>query len=384
MVLALRSQLPTWNLHGQRIILRADLNVPLDTQARDHKLIALAPTMDLLLNKGAHIVIVTHLGRPRDQKPRLSTKNLIPLFEQHGYKVTYAPTLEAAHNTTATSITLLENVRFFPGEKDGNATFAQELAALGDYYVNDAFGVTHRQDTSVTLVPKLFPPERRTIGLLIERELTILNKLTKSPQKPFVVIVGGGKVSDKLPLIEALMPQTTHILFCPALSFTIAQAHGAQTGKSLVDPTFFDRARSFIINARSQGVTVELPVDYQIAQDTMQGPLSCVDAASFPLTGIGLSIGPRTIARYVTIINQAKTVFFNGVAGIPQRPETLEGSTALLKAMSTVSGCTVVGGGDSVALARAAGLENKITYLSTGGGATLHYLAEKELPGLVV
>ncbi len=384
--------LAEWNLTNARILLRADLNVPLinGTIADDYRLRALVPTIQLIQQKGGTIILLTHLGRPKGSDPKLSTRILIPWFAAHGLTVTYAATphdaaqILSAHKNSGlpTPILLLENLRFFSGEKARDPQFAQELAALGDYYVDDAFGSLHRTDTSITLVPALFSPEKRSIGLLVEKELITLDRLRTQAQKPFVAVIGGGKVADKLPLIKGLLSKIDTLLLCPAIVFTFMKAQGKEVGKSLIDPTELAACTDLMIQAREKNVAIGMPLDYQIVRDSMTGPLSYVDVATFPANGFGISIGPKTIAAYTAILMQAKTIFFNAAMGFARRQETLTGTEALLKALAQAPGFSVIGGGDSVAIAKQLGLEQKIGYLSTGGGAMLAAISGNELPGL--
>ncbi|PKN03573.1 phosphoglycerate kinase [Candidatus Dependentiae bacterium HGW-Dependentiae-1] len=389
--------LANWNLTGKRIVLRADLNVPIENGAitNDYRLRAIIPTIKLIQQKGGTIILISHIGRPKNADPKLSTRLLVPWFAQHGLTVTFAATPQAAmqllQKTSPASTTqnqppaivLLENLRFFPGEKNYDQIFAQEVATLGDFYVNDAFGTLHREDTSVTLVPALFPPEKRSIGLLVERELHALDRLRTNIKKPFVAIIGGGKVADKLPLIQGLLSKVDAILLCPAIVFTFLKAQGKPVGKSLVDPTQLAACAAILTQAKKEKVAIHRPLDYQIAHDTITGPLSIVDADKLPETGIGISIGPKTIAAYTAIIGNAHTIFFNAAMGFASRPETITGTDALLKALAQAEGLSVVGGGDSVARVEKKGLQ-KIDYLSTGGGAALAYISGEKLPGLAL
>lgn len=463
----LTSQLHIWNVQNQRVFLRADLNVPINsgTIINDFKLKAIVPTLDLLLKQNAGVVLATHLGRPKGFDLELSTKPLGPWLENHGYKVKFVPFQERNSFAGVTAqpgeIVLLENMRFFAGEQTHGPSFekelnamaedflwyekgfnmgeptppdrvlAEQLAALADYYVHDAFALMHRDDTSVTLVPRLFNPSHRTIGILVEKEVAALSKLVHNPEKPFVLIVGGGKVADKIPLLTGMLDRVTHILLCPAIVFTFLKAEGKQVGTSLVDDSQLESVKKFMQKATQKKVQLIFPVDYQVAQDSMNGPLSIVSVdqlasgaagspsvdgqrsaakfaqpeirgpsnsrsnevarpeahsrgsyPQFPPDGVGMSIGPETAKLFATYITQAKTVFFNGLPGIAYRSETLEGAQAIFAAMTQSHGFTVIGGGDSVAAAELLIDVSKIKYCSTGGGATLTYLAHKTLPGL--
>lgn len=391
----LTCHIPAWELHNKRVFLRADLNVPLvnGTIADDYRLRALIPTIQLIQKKGGIILLATHIGRPKTPDPKLSTRLLIPWFAKHGLEVTFAATPQDAqcmlktvtsknHEPPQKALVLLENLRFFPGEKNRDQNFAQELAALGDFYVNDAFGSLHRTDTSITLVPALFAPEKKSIGLLVEWELLALEPLLVSPKKPYVAVIGGGKVADKLPLLEGLLSKVDALLLCPAIIFTFLKAQGKSVGKSLVDPSALGTCEKLLALAQERHVTIHVPLDYQIAHDTISGPLSYVDAEAIPDNGIGISVGPKTIAAYTQILNGAHTIFFNAAMGFSSREKTLQGTYALIRAIAQAPGLSIVGGGDSVAAVEKMGLEKKIGYLSTGGGATLAYISGQELPGL--
>jgi phosphoglycerate kinase len=387
--MTLACHIPEWDLANKRVFLRADLNVPLKNGAidDDYRLRAIVPTIKLLQEKGALVLLATHIGRPKTPDPKLSTRLLIPWLAQQGFTVTFAQTPQEAARLLSlrTPLVLLENLRFFPGEQAHASLFAQELANLGDFYVNDAFGTLHRADTSVTLVPPLLPPEKRSIGLLVERELAALEKIRTKPEKPFVAIIGGGKVADKLPLLTGLLSHADTILLCPALVFTFLQAQKKPVGKSLVDPTHLTACSEFLELAKHKQVNIVFPLDYQIALNTIAGSLTYVDAETIPSNGIGISIGPKTIAAYTQILNGAHTTFFNAAMGFSQREETLHSTYALLQTIAKKADTTrVVGGGDSIAAVQKCGLEKKIGYLSTGGGATLAYISGAPLPGLAV
>jgi phosphoglycerate kinase len=419
------SQLATWDLAGKRVLLRADLNIPLKNGIilDTYKLQALQPTIDLILKKGGKITLLTHIGRPEKPTPELSSRHLIAWFVQQGYDIKFAqnPTQAAA---LSAPIILLENTRFFPGEcqqeKDSytnlktslktgtcrahqekeRSAFARELAQLGDYYVNDAFGALHRTDSSITDLAYQFPPEKRTFGLLVERELHNLNKILHNPKKPFVLIVGGAKVSEKIPLINQLLPLIDTLILCPAIAFTFAYALGKKVGISLVDHDSVAMCKKIIDTAREKNIKIILPLDYLIAyqaslasknQDIIEelnhgnykNRLEIVNAESLPENGLGVSIGPKTIAAYEPILKKAGTVLFNGAMGFAQQPETIQTMRELLQLIHTAPGQRVITGGDSVGMVMQLGMQNCFDYLSTGGGAALCYLSGQQLPGLI-
>jgi len=393
------SRLKTWNMHpsfaqgfggqsNKRVLLRADLNLPIKDGiiSNDYRLQALLPTIDYVQKNGGKIILITHIGRPKKPTESLSTKLLIPLFEQKGYKVTFSADVDDAYAQSlhdSNTIILLENLRFFPGENSGDKQFAQQLSRLGDFYVDDAFGTLHRHDTSITLVPRQFDPSKRSIGLLVEKELEMLNKLISAAPSGFVLILGGGKVTDKLPLLEYLIDHVQDILLCPAIVFTFLASQGVSVGKSLVDNEAIALCQKLLDKAKKNKVTIHFPVDYQVALNSLDGQLINVDARDIPANAIGVSIGPKTIEQYVKIINNARTLFFNAAMGFEYRRETLQGTFALLRAIGASQGFRVVGGGNSVADAQIIQVDKEVDFVSTGGGATLAYLSGQQLPGLV-
>lgn len=374
-------------LNNKTVFLRVDLNVPLKNGEllNDHRLHAIKPTLNYLRDKKATIILGTHIGRPANHEEYLSTKHLVPWFKKEGYPILFTPDLDNASELAKNnpgSIILLENLRFYPGEKKHNPAFAQQLAHLAEYYVNDAFALLHRNDTSITLTPGLFSRDTRAVGLLIEDELKHLEKLIDTPAHPFTLILGGGKVSTKIPLIKNMLSRIDNLLVCPAIVFTFLKALGKPVGNSLVEESSLDTCKEILDLAQQQNVTVTFPLDYQVARGSYNGPLSYIDADEFPSDGIGISIGPKTYELFGSIIRNSKTIFYNGLMGSVGRQETLSGINALLKAMAESEGYSVIGGGDSVAAAQLLGHADDISYLSTGGGATLTYLSGTPLPGL--
>ena len=367
-------------LSNKRVFLRADLNVPLKngTILEDFRLQQLRPTLDYLHKHGARVLIGTHLGRPKDLELDLSTQVLCQWFNEHGYKVEFAATIEQAQKMIQEhTIVLLENLRFFPGELQPNKEFAQQLKSLADIYVTDAFGTLHRSNCSIARLPLLF--EERTIGFLIEKELAALNKLLK-PEKPFLMILGGGKVQDKIPFIKNLLPFIDTIALCPAIVFSFLQAFHYEVGRSLVDDKSVQEICNLAQLAQEHHTQLFLPPDFLVEQ---HGEFSVVSIGNFPKDAIGWSIGPETCAGWQEMIARAGTIFINGLPGQLSRPETLQYYNQLLQQVANAKAYTVIGGGDSVGAILQLNLENKVDYLSTGGGAALAYLGGEELPGLV-
>lgn len=382
----LKSKLSEFDINKKRVFLRADLNVPLDNGkiVDDFKIKSILSTIDLILHKGGKIILATHIDRPTGYDAKLSAKNLINWFINKGYKIEFESDIDKAYEKSLINfdtILLLENLRFNKDEQTPQKEFAKKLAKLADYYVNDAFGVLHRNDTSITLLPELFDKNHKTIGLLIEKELIALEKL-KEPQHPFLLILGGAKIKDKLKILETLLNKLNSIALCPAIVFTFLKANGRNIGKSLIDDELLDFTIKLEHEAQEKKVKLIYPTDYLIAQDNLAGNLKVIDANSFTNNDVGISIGPKSVELFIKEINEAKTIFFNGLPGFIERKETLENINKIFEAISNSKAYCVIGGGDSVAAAIILGYENKISHLSTGGGAVLYFLSNKELPGL--
>lgn len=386
-MITLSSHLPSMALAHKKVFLRADLNIPISntTIIFDHRLKAILPTIDYLLAHHATIILGTHIGRPTGYDEQLSTKHLIPWFKKQGYAIIHAPDITqipAYVKDHPQHIILLENLRFYPGEKKHDVSFAQQLAYGMDYYVNDAFALLHRTDTSITLLPDLFSSQDRTIGFLIEKELKELNTLIDNPQKPYTAILGGGKVSTKISLIEALLPHIDNLLLCPALVFSFLYALHKKTGKSLIEADQKELCLEILDKAQHYNVNIMFPTDYYSAHNSFNGKISLVDAVDFPKDGVGIGIGPKTATTFDPIIEQSRTIFYNGLMGSIHNPDTLTGFSYICNAIKKSSGFSVIGGGDSVAAVEYLGYTDAISYASTGGGATLAYIAQEPLPGL--
>jgi phosphoglycerate kinase len=345
-VINIQPTFQNWQCDGSKILLRADLNVPLvnGTIIDDRRLTALLPTLDFLLGKKAMVLIATHIGRPESADPALSTRNLVSWFTAKNYQITFVDSIEKAQQAPIKpgTILLLENLRFDPREKGSDNAFATELKKLADWYVLDAFGALHRTDSSLALLAQQYDTAHRSIGFLIEKEIGILNKLLVNPEHPSCFIIGGGKVDDKLPLIKQLFGIADTIIVCPAIAFTFLKAMAQPVGVSLVDDKLLEQAREIITQADKQSIQLLFPVDYQIAQNDKNGPLSYVTAADFPANGFGMSIGPKTVEIIRGIIAQSKTVFYNGAMGFPERIETLAGIDAIITAMAQSHATTIV------------------------------------------
>lgn len=382
------SKLQQWNIHNKRVFLRADLNVPLQntTIINDFRLNSILPTLDYLLNNNNTVILTTHIGQPKAREKNLSTELLIPWFKKHNYNIIFVPDALSATQVKRESsgqIILLENLRFFSGEKDGDPFFAKQLAQTADYYVNDAFGALHRNDCSITLLPYEFDENKRTIGFLVEKEICALSALHNTPKKPFIAILGGKKIEDKIPLIQGLLDTADSILLCPALCFSFLAALGHNVGISLINTKTFDTCKKILKNAQDRHVNLMFPIDYQIADKSIEGPLSYCDSSNFPANAFGIAIGPKTIEIFTQKINAAHTIFFNCAMGFSDNPQTEQSTTLLLKAIAASSAKTIVAGGDTVTMAFNAGVENSIDHISTGGGAALAFISGNQLPGLI-
>lgn len=292
----LKSQLSHFHLNNRRVFVRIDGDVPLEngTILDDSRLKSVLPTLEFIKQKHGKIILATHIDRPTKADPLLSTKILMPWFQDHGFTVTYTPDLNEAleiSRTSTANIILLENLRFYKGEQTHDASFAKQLAALGDFYVNEAFGASHRNDTSLTLVPKQFGPEERTIGFTCERELKELMSLKEHAAHPFVFILGGAKVADKLPYVAHLLSHADIMLLCPALVFTFMKAQNQEVGSSLVEDSVLGIAQE--IEKSPARTKLQFPIDYQVAHKSIRGALSIIPADAFTLNMMGIAAGPK-------------------------------------------------------------------------------------------
>lgn len=392
--MSLTSKLSTLNLKNKRVFLRADLNIPIADNRilSDFKLRKILPTLDYLIAQNCRVILATHMGRPKNCEPALSTKQLLNWFKENNYNIIFESNLEQAEKKAGElaggEILLLENMRFFPGEQSTDSScrtqFAHELYKLGEIYITDAFGDLHRSDSSIVELPKLYPADKKTFGFLVEQELTVLTRLKKNPSRPFVLVIGGGKVKDKLPLIDSLLEHVSTILLGPATVFTFMAAQNHQTGTSLVEPELYEQAKKILAHAKQKNVRVLFPVDYYIEQENNYNEqnLKLILAQDFLPDMKGITIGPQTVELFAREINHAHTLFLNGAMGFENKPETMEQFNTLLKIIAESESFSVVGGGESVAAVYNLQIETDISFCSTGGGATLYFLTGKPLPGL--
>lgn len=406
------------NFKGKKALVRVDFNVPLDAALNvtdDTRIRGAVPTIKKIVNDGGSAILMSHLGRPKGVTPKYSLKPVLPVLEKHlGMKVKFATDcLKAADDASALlpgEVLLLENVRFYEEEegkpslpenvtdeekkaaktamKARQKEFAKTLSSYGDVYVNDAFGTAHRAHGTTAVMADFFDNDHKMFGYLIDAELEAMDKVMKNPQKPFTAIMGGAKVSDKILVIENLLSKVDNLIIGGGMTYTFIRALGGKTGKSLCEEDKLDVARQILEKARQLGVKVILPVD-AVNADAFDAnaniSLSAIDKT--PDGWMGLDIGAETVKMFSEVIRNSKTILWNGPMGVFEMDKFAAGTTAIAKAIAeaTSKGAySLVGGGDSVAAVNKNGLTEKISYVSTGGGAMLEYIEGKELPGIKV
>ena len=390
------------SLDGKRVVLRCDLNVPLENGriTDDGRIVASVPTIQRLVNEGAMVVVISHLGRPEgapDAQYSLApvAARLGELLDQDVFFASDTVGSEAhgaVKAMTRGAVVVLENLRFNPAETSKDQPeregFAAKLAEFGDFFVSDGFGVVHRKQASVYELAQLLPS---AAGLLIEKELDVLTRLTTSAERPYAVVLGGSKVSDKLAVIDHLLPTVDKLLIGGGMLFTFLAAKGFRVGASLLEQDQIETCREYLQRATALGVEVVLPTDIVVANKFAADAEALVTAAdkiedtSFGAAAIGLDIGPDSAANFAREIAEAKTVFWNGPMGVFEFDKFANGTREVASALTKVSGLSVVGGGDSAAAVRILGFEDaQFGHISTGGGASLEFLEGKSLPGLEV
>jgi phosphoglycerate kinase len=383
------------DLAGKRVLVRVDFNVPQTKDGAvsdDRRIRAALPTLNYALDHGAALVLVSHLGRPTGDPaadaPFTMGRVAGRLQELLGRPVakaddTVGPSAQAATAALKPGgVVVLENVRFNKGEKKGDPAFAKQLAALADCYVNDAFGTCHRDEASMVAVPECFPPERRAIGFLVEKELQVLETLLGRPKAPMVSVMGGAKVSDKILIIENLLPKVDRLLVGGAMTYTFLKAQGHAIGKSRCEADKLDEARALLEKA---GPKIVLPVDHLVASaPEADAETKVVEGPEIPEGWFGMDIGPRTVAAYTETIRSAGTVVWNGPMGKFEDEPFRAGTRGVAEALASSGGVTVVGGGETAEAVEAFGLADKVRHVSTGGGAFLEYLEGKTFNSLKV
>jgi phosphoglycerate kinase len=388
------NSLQSFDYAGKRVLLRCDLNVPIKDGVitDDGRIRASLPSIQYLVSQGAAVIITAHLGRPKgERKPELS---LAPVAHRLGdlldMKVSFSPEIvgsSQATNAKAGEVVLLENIRYEAAEtskeESERNSLAKELASYADIFISDGFGAVHRKHASVYDVAKLLP---HAPGYLVAAEIEVLKKLTQNPERPYGVVLGGSKVSDKIGVIENLLDKVNVMAIGGGMLFTFLAAQGHEIGNSLVEVDLIPTVKELMARAEKLGVTLLLPTDIVVAPAFAADAVpTTVDADAIPADQMGLDIGPKSAAAFATAIAECKTVFWNGPMGVFEFPNFAAGTKTVAQALTQVTGISVVGGGDSAAAVRKLGFaDSDFGYISTGGGASLEYLEGKELPGISV
>ena len=381
-------------LKGKKAVCRVDFNVPQDKETGaitdDTRIRAAVPTIEYLLRNGAAVILMSHLGRPKDgpdMKYSLAPV-AVRLEEILGTPVRFisSPVVvddavrKAAKELKAGEVLLLENVRFVPEETKNGEAFAKELASLGDLFVNDAFGSAHRAHSSTAGIAAFLPA---VSGFLMEKEVRFLGDAVENPERPFVAVLGGAKIGDKIPVIENLLNKVDTLIVGGGMAFTFLKAKGYEIGKSLVDDEKIELAKELLAKAREKNVRFLLPVDVVMADEfANDSPSAVYDANAMDPDRMGLDIGPATIRLFRGALQEAKTVVWNGPMGVFEMDNFAKGTNKIAEALAESKAVTIIGGGDSAAAVKKAGLSDKMTHISTGGGASLEFLEGKGLPGV--
>lgn len=382
--------LGTADLSGKKVLVRVDFNVPIREGiiTDDSRIRSNLETIHYLLENNATVILVSHLGRPKGQ--RVAKYSLAPvadrLAELLDQPVTMAvdcmgPDVEKTiEEAECQDIILLENVRFYSEEVDNNKAFAKKLARLGDLFVQDAFGTVHRRHASTAGIADYLPSYA---GLLLDKELSILGQLTTAPKRPFVAIIGGSKVSSKLGCLETLLDNVDTLIIGGGMVYTFLKVQGIEIGKSLCEDDQFDAARSFLEKAKNSQTKVIFPSDHRVVSEfNGTAKVSVVDSNKIPKDQLGVDVGPMTVKSIQEELSHAETILWNGPLGVFEIPEFSKGTVAIAHTLADSNVITVIGGGDSAAAIKEVGLSDKMTHISTGGGASLAFLSDQKLPGL--
>lgn len=388
-----KKTLENYDYRGKRVLVRCDFNVPMDANQNiidDIRIRSSLPTINYLLERSAKVILMSHLGRPKGEpNPKYSLEAVAKrLGELLGKEVLFADddrvvsenVKKTVDNMREGDVLLLQNTRFRKEEEKMDENFSKDLASLGELYVNDAFGTSHRAHASNVGVSTYLPS---AVGFLVEKEISIIGKALENPERPFVAILGGAKVSDKIGVIENLIEKVDTILICGGMAYTFYKAKGYSIGTSLLEADKVDLAKGLVEKAANKNVKLVLPQDNVVAKEFKNDTdFKTVDSDSIPDDMQGLDIGEKTIKEFTEIIKEAKTIIWNGPAGVFEMDNFSKGTFAIAQAMADSNGTTIIGGGDSAAAVEKAGLADKITHVSTGGGASLELLEGKVLPGI--
>jgi len=377
------------DIKDKRVLMRADFNVPLDENLRitdDTRIRAALPTIKYILDKGAkRLILMSHLGRPKgkvDVKFSLKpvAERLQELLNMPVKKLDDCINVKSQVDSAKEKVILLENLRFHPEEESNDAAFAKELASLGDIFVNDAFGTAHRAHASTEGISRYLPS---VAGFLMEKEIEYLAGALEDPQKPFVIILGGAKISDKIGVIENLLPKADSIIIGGGMAYTFLAALDKKVGNSKLEADKINMAKKILEEATAKNVSIELPVDHIVAEkfDSSAQP-RVIDAQDIPAGFMGLDIGPKTIEKFKGVLSSAKTIVWNGPLGVAEWDSFKKGSEEIARFIATLGATTIIGGGDTAAAIAKFKLEDKMSHISTGGGASLELMEGKLLPGI--
>ncbi len=386
-----------YNFSGKRALIRVDFNVPMNketlTVTDNTRIKAAIPTIKKVLDAGGSVVLMSHMGRPKSgPEPKYSLENIVSEIEKElGQEVIFTGdcignnAFEITSKLKPGKVVLLENLRFYPQEKAGDKSFAEKLAKHGDLYINDAFGTAHRAHASTTVVAEFFPNDKM-FGYLIEREIVSVDKVLNSSEKPLTAIVGGAKVSSKITIINKLIDKVDNLIIGGGMAYTFAKANGGTVGNSLVEDDFLEMAKDIMSNAKAKGVNILIPIDTVIADSfSNDGNIKSCPTDSIPDGWMGLDIAEESITKFKRVVLDSKLILWNGPMGVFEMDNFQKGTKeiALAVAAATQNGAfSLIGGGDSVAAVNKFDLADKVSHVSTGGGAMLEYLEGKTLPGI--